>query len=118
MLSAQVEIFAYGHFTEQFTRFRALHDTFTRDAGRAGAAERCAVPDDIPAIGQEARDRVEQRGLAGAIAADHRDKLAVVDVDRDILKRLRLAVEYAEVLHLQRRHLVLEARLRTCRGFD
>ena len=41
-----------------------------------------------------------------------------MDVDRDVLQRLRLAVVHADILDLEQRLLVLEAVLRPRMGFD
>src|SRR5690348_18290247 len=108
MLPAKVEIFAYRHLAEQLARFRALHEAAAGDLRRCRAAQLLAVARDLAAVGQEARDGVEQCGLAGAVETDDRDELALMDVDRDVLQRLRLAVEHADILDLEQRHLVLE----------
>ena len=50
----------------------------------------------------EARDGVEQGGLAGAVQAHHRDELPLVDVDRGGAQSLRLAVEHVDTLDGQR----------------
>src|SRR3984957_21048668 len=118
MLTAEIEVFAHAHLAEQFTRFRTLHDAAARDAGWADAAQLVAVAYDLAAVGQEAGDRIEQSGLAGAVEPHHRDELALMDMDRHILERLRLAVMDADILHLEQRHLVLEAGFRSGRDFD
>ena len=44
----------------------------------------------------QAHDGAQQRGLAGAVAPDQGDDLAVADVEGDVAQRLRLAVPGGE----------------------
>ncbi len=118
MLSAEVEIFPHAHFAEQFARFRTLHEAAAGDLRRAGAAQFLAVADDLAGIGQEAGNGVEQRGFSGAVEADDGNEFTLMNMDRDVFERLRLAVVHADVLDLQQRHLVLEAGFRPRRGFQ
>src|SRR5690348_8076072 len=46
-------------------------------------------------------DRAKRRRLAGAVRADERDDLAVVDLDRDALERVDRAVVGVDVLELE-----------------
>src|SRR5947209_12974836 len=116
MLAAEIEVLAHAHLAEQFARFRAVHYAAARDLRRTDAAQPFAVADDLAAVGQEAGNRVEQRGLAGAVEAYDGHELALMDVDGDVLQRLRLAVMHADILDLQQRHLVLEAGFGARRG--
>ncbi len=54
---------------------------------------------------RQAGDGAQRRRLAGAVGADQRDDLALVDRERDALERLDRAVGGADVLEFeQRRH--------------
>jgi hypothetical protein len=46
-------------------------------------------------------DGADKRGLAGAVRTNDRDDVALRDVERDAIERLRVAVEYIEVLDAQ-----------------
>src|SRR5580700_1667411 len=101
MLAAEVEIFAYRHIDEQLAAFGALHDALARDGRRGEPAQRSALAADVARIGQKAGDGVEQRGLFVKGHSDHRDEFAGMDVDRDVVERLRLAVMHADILDLE-----------------
>ena len=118
MLTTQIEIFAHAHLAEQLAGFRALHDAAAGNPRRTHAAQLFAAPDNFAAVGQEARNRVEQGGLAGAVQADNRDKFALMDMNRNVLQRLRLAVMDTEIFDLKQGNLVFEAGLRARRGPD
>ena len=47
-----------------------------------------------------AGDRANQRGLAGAVGADDGDDRALLDLQRNAVERLRVAVEQVEVFDL------------------
>ena len=51
-----------------------------------------------------AGDRSEQRGLAGPVRADQRDRLAWLDRKRDAAHRLELAVTRFEPFDREQRH--------------
>ena len=82
MLSAEVHIFPHRHIAEELAAFRALHHAaraIVAAVFRSGRA-----PDGCRRNRAQARDGVEQRGLAGAVEPDHRDELAGVDMDRHV----------------------------------
>src|SRR5579883_1278144 len=118
MLAAEIEILLHRHVAEELARLGTLDDAAARDRRRAQAAEALIVPADLALMRHEARDRVEKRRLAGAVQTHHRDELALMDMERDALKRLRLAVEHADIAHLQDRHLIREARFGPRRRTD
>jgi hypothetical protein len=64
MQSAHIEIFADAHVAEQIATFRRLNDAAARDRRRRAALQARALAADVAAIRHEARDRVEQGGLA------------------------------------------------------
>ena len=55
-------------------------------------------------MAMRAGDRPEKRGLAGAVRADERDRLAGLDGKRDAAHRLELAVARLEPLDREQRH--------------
>ncbi len=50
---------------------------------------------------QQSADRFQRRGLAGAIGTDQRDAFALIDLERDAVEHLDLAVSGPNVLDLQ-----------------
>ena len=54
---------------------------------------------------EQAADRLERGRLAGAVRPDQRHDLALVDLDRDALERVDLAVVGVDVVELQERRL-------------
>ena len=57
-----------------------------------------------PAVGaQQPGDDAQQRGLAGAVGADHRDRLAGVDLHGHAEQRLEAAVARVDAFELQHR---------------
>ena len=68
-----------------------------RPGGDVGTAKR-----DAPAGGGlQAHQRLEQRGLAGAVGAQHGDNLAGLDVQRHAAHRVDAAVAHVEVVDLK-----------------
>ena len=67
----------------------------------AGARDALAAEQHAAARGQQAHRRAQQRGLAGAVGADHGDDLAFVDAQVDAVHRLDRAVGDAEVLRVR-----------------
>ncbi len=100
---AQLQVLPHAHGAEQLAAFRALHDAAARHRGRGAPSQRATAPADGAGVGHQAGDRVEQRGLAGAVQPDDRDEFTFLDVDRHVIERLRLAVEDADILHLEQR---------------
>ena len=78
-----------------------------RGRSPAAAVARCSSPwKRIEPVrgGVEAGDRAQRRRLAGAVGADQRDDLALLDRQRDALERLDVAVVGVDVLDLEQRH--------------
>ena len=66
----------------------------------------CAVDEDLAGVGGvRARQRVHQRRLAGAVAADEADDLAGVEVDADAVDGVDAAEGHADVAQLDERRL-------------
>ena len=75
----------------QFVRRQRLH---------LGALEHDRALGDLAALGmQQIRDRLQRRGLAGAIGAEQRDDAALVDVERDALQHQDdVVVEHLDIV--------------------
>src|SRR6185312_13424800 len=96
----------------------ALHDAAAGNRAGGPAGEAVAAEADLARIGNEAGDRVEERGLARAVQADDGDELAFLDVDAHLLERLRLAVEHADVLDFEQRRAGNAGRRLVLHRFD
>ena len=70
-----------------------IADAVARPAGDVGAAKHDAAA----RRRLHAGDGADQRGLAGAIGADDGDDLALRDLERHAVERLRVAIEQVEV---------------------
>ena len=101
-VAAYLEILAYGHACEQPTSLG--HD---RDAGAAEAMRRdgghvMAVHRERAGAGRlQARDRIDQRRLAGAVGPHDTGKLACSHGERHVPQRRRCAVAHAQVANLK-----------------
>ena len=82
-----------------------LHDAERHDVVGGHAREVPAVEDDLPAARpQQPADGVQRGRLAGAVGADERDDLALVDGQGDALQGVDVAVVGVEVGDLEQRH--------------
>jgi hypothetical protein len=68
-----------------------------------GRATRSPSQRELAGGRQQAHRRAQQRGLAGAVGADHRDDLALFHMQRTLVHRLDGAVGDAEVFELKDR---------------
>src|SRR3954467_6600462 len=109
MLAAEIQILAHGHFPEQLSRFRTMYDPAAGDLRRAGAAQLFTIVQDFTAVWQKSGNRIEERGLPGTIQADHRDEFTLMNMDANVLQRLRLAVADTDIVHLQQGNFIREA---------
>ena len=57
----------------------------------------------------DAEDRLERRGLAGGVAAEQADELALVHLEVQVLEDVDLPVVGVDALELQQAHLVTAA---------
>ena len=83
----------FGHVRDAAPRHRL---------GRA-AEDLAAVEDHVPGRLHGAGDRAQRRRLAGAVRAEDRDEVAVVDAQRDAVQRADLAVARVDVAQLKQR---------------
>src|SRR4051794_24811160 len=97
---AHLEVLEHGHAREDPPALGRLRDP---DLGHGVARQaldlRAVEHDPSGARRHDAGDRPQRRRLAGAVRADQRDDLTLVDLERDALERLDRAVEGVDVLH-------------------
>ena len=60
--------------------------------------------------GLQSHERLQQRRLARAVGAEHRDHLALVDRQRDAAHRMHAAVANVKIVHLKTHGALLRAR--------
>src|SRR3954453_18667286 len=96
---AHLEVLEDRHPREDAPPLGRLGDPDLGDRVARQALDVAAVEDDPPGPRRDdARDGPQRRRLAGAVGADQRDDLALVDLERDALQRLDRAVERVDVL--------------------
>ena len=84
------------------------HDAPGRDLVGGGVGDVAAVEDDRALVGRDqAGDRLEQRRLAGAVGAEQRHDLALVDLEVDVEQHLHVAVADVEAPDEQQLGLAL-----------
>ena len=75
-----------GHLGEQSSVLEAAAEAAAGSRRGRGAADVVAVEHDPSAVGGDVTaDQIEQRGLAGAVRADHPDDLALAHRERDVV---------------------------------
>src|SRR5581483_1325666 len=104
--AADHEVLFDGHLAEELPAFRDERDPAAHASVRALAREIASVEDDTPARRPVcARDRTEKRRLAGAVGADERENLAVLDGERDVANGVKKAVANVEMLDGEQAHV-------------
>ena len=103
-VAADLEVFLHRHGREEAPPLRDERDAQTaeivrRDRGQVASVEASAARPDR----QEAGERVDERGLAGAVGPDHRDELSVADSQRHVPDGHGVAVRNLEPLDLKHR---------------
>ena len=100
---AHLQIFQHRHAREDAAAFRSLRQFQAGDLVRRHAGDIAAVEVDRAfARARVAADCHHQRRLAGAVGADQRDDLAVVDVEVDALERLYAPVKRGHAAHREK----------------
>jgi hypothetical protein len=95
---AHLEVLEHAHVGEDLAALGDLADAELADAMALVAGDVLALEADRAARrALHASDCADQRGLAGAVGPDDRDDLALGDVERDAVERLRVAVEEVEI---------------------
>ena len=88
----QRDVVEGGEVVEQVHELEAARDSRPDALGHRGVADVRALEDDLAGIGAViGADDVAERGLAGAVRADQRDELALLDGQLDVVDGARLA---------------------------
>src|SRR2546425_5659951 len=91
--ATKLQIVAHRHRGKELAPFRHMSDAPRDDLGRPQTVEPRALEFDTPgAHGQEPADRPERRGLAGAVRAEQRHRLAPSHLERDAGDRRQVAI--------------------------
>src|SRR5713101_6642554 len=99
---ADAEVFRHGEVREDLAPLRDIADAVGGALFRAQAAQVGTVERDAAGThGQQAHDRLEQRGLADPVASHQTDDAAVRDLERDVPEHLALPVGDVEALNLK-----------------
>ena len=92
-VGAHFEIFHHRHRGEHLAPLRHMRDAELRALGRRHREQVLPVVGDLAADRRnDAGDGLEQRGLAGAVRADHGDELAALDLERHAAQRAQAAI--------------------------
>src|SRR5215510_1232916 len=101
---ADLEMLAHAERGKDAATLRHQAYAAPRDLVRGQARDVLAAEQNAAAARRrEADDRADQRGLADAVAAEHRDDLAPADPQRDTLQDVAVAVVGVDVLDVKHR---------------
>jgi hypothetical protein len=104
---AQHEIVVHALVAEDAAPLGHEGDAVAGHPPRGPPPDVTAIEGDAPGSGtKNARDGLEERGLARAVAADHRDDLSRSHLDGDIVEHGHRAIADAESRHGERAHVV------------
>jgi hypothetical protein len=102
--AADLEVLEHREVGEDAPVFRHVAEAGARDTIARKPVDRAAGEDEAVGAGvDEAHDRLQGRGLAGAVAAHQRGDLAGFERERDVEQDLRPAVEGGQALDLKER---------------
>ena len=108
------DVLERGHLLEDGRLLECPHHALAGHGMRLEPADPLAVEQDL-AVGrrQERGDQLEQRALAGAVRADHREDLAVRDLEADVVDRDQAAEALGQMLDAEQAHRSAPIRSRT-----
>ena len=99
---AHLEILQHRHAREDAAALRRLHDAEPGHFMRGHGGNIAALEQDVAvSCARTTEDRHHQRCLAGAVAADQRDDLALFDVEIDAVQDRQHAVAGGHLAHLE-----------------
>ncbi len=102
---AHREIFVHGQVGENHAALGHMAESAGDDPVRGQGGDVLAEKLDPAAFrAKQSGDGLKRGGLARAVAADERDDLALIDLDRDALDRLDLSVVDVDVLDLEKHY--------------
>src|SRR5262249_37896387 len=94
---AHIEVFGNAERREYLPALGHLPNAEIADAEARPAGDVLIAIKDAPAARPDhATDGADQRGLARSVGADDRHDRALVDLERDAVERLRVAIEHVE----------------------
>jgi hypothetical protein len=97
-VATHLQVLQHGHLRKDVPPFRAVGDAEREDRARRGLGD--VVPIECDGAGarmQQPRDRLQGRGLAGAVRADQGDELALADRDGKPLEDIHQAIAADDV---------------------
>ena len=98
----EVQVTCHRLGAKELAAFGHLQHTVIDDAPRRQRPDGGAVEMDRSALhGQQARDGLEQRALAGPVAAQQRDDLVLVHVDHHVFEYAHVPIAACEMLYRQ-----------------
>ena len=99
---AHLEVLEHRHPGEDAAPLRRLGHAHRRDLVGRHVAERVPLSEICPVRGcMQPGDRLQRRALAGAVRADQRDDLALLDLNRDALQGVDVPVVGVDVVDLE-----------------
>src|ERR1019366_3972145 len=99
---AHIQVLDRRQGRENLAAFGDLTDAETADLMPRPAGDIQAAEIDVAACRLvHPGDGADERGLAGAVGADNGDDGALLDLERDAVERLGVAVEHVEIFNLQ-----------------
>src|SRR3954471_16376219 len=113
--AAEREVVGNGHAGEQAPALRHVSDAAPGDRRGGKPRDFLAGEGDRAGLGRrDADQRLEQRGLAGTVAAEQRDDLILGNVKRDRIDDVALAVKRVDLVDRKQRRGARRGRRRFC----
>ena len=103
-IGAELQILEHGQFRKQTPSFRTMTYAARHNLMHRQFADIGAIKSQITAARQSARDRFQQRRLAGAVGTEHGNELALAHFEIESLERERLTVVNGEARDFKQCH--------------
>src|SRR6202040_1058983 len=98
---AELEIFLHGHADEGAPPLRHMGDPEAHDLLSGAAEERLAVEANLAAEPDHSAERAQRCRLAGAVGAEQRYNVALVECEVEAVERLVLPIEGTQLAHIE-----------------
>ena len=105
-MAAGQQVLDHGHLGKQFAVLERARHAEPRDLARRAPGDRLAAKADSARPAIDAADAVEHAGLAGAVRADQRKQLALLDAQRDAVEHLQAAEAQAQRVDFKLSHTI------------
>ena len=103
-VAADLDVVEHRHAVEQRHVLEGAADADLGDGVARHGQDRAALEQDVAVVGHvQARQAIEERGLAGAVGADQAGDLARRDVERHAVERDDAAEAHRHITHTQQR---------------